>query len=290
MSGIADVLLFASIVLLAIGVLWKDRRCHHLRAAGWMVFGIFWWLQIPDYIELNDPFNVLACALALPAFMFFAYHEMLSFKWREDYKPLKFLAAATFLASAIFFTVDRIPLLAGNLIKVVADQTVAILNALGGNYSAEGILYPGGFSWYRTSSEEISVALGGTDITIILACTAIQAMAVAISFIVSTDAKWKRKGIALGITVPVVYIVNLLRNVVIIRLYDSNVSFELAHGLVGKLISVFTLAGLVLLLFAMLPQLYDNIMGAFDLVYRKTPKHEPKDVYERLAELRDRFR
>jgi archaeosortase A (PGF-CTERM-specific) len=286
MSGIADILLFASIVLLAIGVLWKNNRGHQVRAVGWAVFGIFWWLQIPDYLELMDVFNALAAALALPAFMFFAYHEIMSYKWREEYKPLKFLAAATFLASAIFFTVDRIPFLAGNLIKVVADHTVVLLNAFGGNYWTEGIFYPGGFSWYRMSSEEISVALGGTDVTIILACTAIQAIAVAVSFIVSTDAGWKRKGISLGITVPVVYVVNLVRNVVVIQLYDNNVSFELAHGLVGKLISVFTLAGLVLLLFAILPQLYDNIMGAFDLVWRKAPKHEPKDIYERWEILR----
>ncbi|MCK4456388.1 MAG: archaeosortase A [Thermoplasmata archaeon] len=283
MSGIADVFLFVSIALLAAGFFWKHNRCHLVRAAGWTVFGIFWWLQIPDYIAAVDVFNALASALALPAFMFFAYHEFLSYRWREEYQPLKFLAGATFLAAGIFFTVDRIPFLAGNLIQVVADHTVALLNALGGNYWTEGIHYPGGFSWYRVSAEEIYVPIREADIHIILACTAIQALAVAVSFIVSTEAKWKRRGIALGISIPVIYIMNLVRNVVVIHLYDvQSVSFELAHGSIGKIISLLTLVGLVVLLFEILPQFYDNIMGSFDLLWRKGPKHEPKDIYERL--------
>ncbi|MFQ5910459.1 MAG: archaeosortase A [Thermoplasmata archaeon] len=284
MSGIADVLLFVSIALLGIGFFWKSNLCHPIRAAGWTVFGMFWWLQIPEYVAQADVFNALVSALALPAFMFFAYHEALSYRWREEYQPLKFLAGATFLASAIFFTVDRIPLLAGNLISVVADHTVAVLNAFGGNYTTGGISYPGGFSWYRVSSEEIYVPIREADIHIILACTAIQAIAVAVSFIVSTDARWKRKSLALVISIPVIYLANLLRNVVVIHLYDvESVNFELAHGLVGKMISLLALVGLLVLLFEILPQLYDNIMGSIDLLWRKSPGHEPKDIYQRLS-------
>jgi exosortase/archaeosortase len=74
-----------------------------------------------------------------------------------------------------------------------------------------------------------------------------------------------------------------VRNVVVIHLYDiQNVNFELAHGFIGKMISLLTLVGLVVLLFEILPQFYDNIMGSFDLLWRKGPKHEPKDIYERL--------
>jgi archaeosortase A (PGF-CTERM-specific) len=282
MSGIADVLLFLSIALLGVGFFWKDNLCHLIRAAGWSIFGIFWVVQIPDFVALADVFNVLVSALALPVMMFFAYHEILSHRWKEEYKPLKFLAGATFLASAIFFTVDRIPFLAGNLIKVVSEHTVAVLNAFGGSYATGDIYYPGGFSWYRVSSEEISVPIQGTSIEIILACTAIQALAVAISFIISTDAAWKRKGLGLGISIPVIYLANLLRNVVVIQLYDSNVSFELAHGFVGKMISLITLVVLIIFLFRILPEFYDNIMGSIDLLWRKEPGHEPKDIYERL--------
>lgn len=283
MNEVADVLLFVSIALLGVGFFWKDNLCHLVRASGWSLFGIFWWLQIPDYLALADPFNAVASAIALPVMMFFAYHELLSYRWKEEYKPLRFLAGATFLASAIFFSVDRVPILAGNLIKIVSDHTVAVLNALGGNYTSGGIHYPGGFSWYRISSEEIYVPIGGADIRIILACTAIQAFAVAISFIVSCEAKWKRRGLALGISIPVIYLANLLRNVVVIHLYDSNVSFELAHGFVGKMISLLTLVGLVIVLFEILPEFYDGIMGSIDLLWRKRPGHEPKDIYQRLS-------
>jgi len=54
----------------------------------------------------------------------------------------------------------------------------------------------------------------------------------------------QRKSIALGISIPVIYITNLVRNVVVIHLYDvQNVNFELAHGFIGKMISLLTLVG-----------------------------------------------
>jgi len=54
-----DVLLTAGVVLLGVGFFWKDRRAHLSRAAGWVVFGVFWFLHVPDYANQDDPLNAL---------------------------------------------------------------------------------------------------------------------------------------------------------------------------------------------------------------------------------------
>lgn len=281
-----DTLLFASIILLGIGFLWKRNEAHLSRAFGWVLFGIFWWIQIPPYLRIQDYFNAIASGLALPVFLFFTYHELLSFRWKEDYPPLKFLVGATFIASLLYFAVDRVPILAGSLIKAVAENTVGVLNALGHSYSTGPTIFPNSSLWYRTTSEEIYVDIlpQSSGIKIVLACTALQAIAVDLSFILGTQAAGKRKGIALLATLPPIYVVNILRNALIIYLFDvRSVSFEMAHGFIGKLVSAFTLVVLVIVVFEILPELYDNISGVIDLAWRKEPGHKQRPLYERLG-------
>src|SRR2546428_3278369 len=133
-----DVLLTAGVALLGMGFFWKDRRSHLVRAAGWSIFGVFWFLHVPDYADEQDALNALGAAAALPVFLFVAFHEWLSYTWKEEYEPLRFACGAAFFASAVYFAFARIPDLAAPLVQTVANQTVAILNAIGGSYARGG--------------------------------------------------------------------------------------------------------------------------------------------------------
>src|SRR6266511_2599476 len=126
-----DVLLTAGVVLPGVGFFWKDRRAHLARAAGWTVFGVFWFLHVPEYADQQDALNALGAAVALPVFLFVAYHEWLSYSWREEYEPLRFACGAAFFAAAVYFAFARIPELAAVLVQVVANQTAALLNWMG---------------------------------------------------------------------------------------------------------------------------------------------------------------
>src|SRR5213593_360784 len=125
---VLDGLLFSGIILIGIGVFWRDRNAHAARATGWAMFGLFWFAQVPAFLGEGDPVNTLGAAAALPVFLFLAYHEILSYRWREDYQPLRFLAVGAFWAAGIYFVVDRVPAISGGLIRAVADQTAFLLN------------------------------------------------------------------------------------------------------------------------------------------------------------------
>lgn len=280
---IGEIILFLSIVLLGIGYFWKERLTHITRAFGWILLGLFWALQAPFYIGIGDVINAIATGGSLLAFSFVAYHEYLSYKWNEEYEPLKFFAGVAFFAAVIYFTVERIPLISGGLIKLVTDQTVWISNLGGGSYISGPISYAGNSIWYKITINEVYVPIINANIDIILACTGIHAIAVTFSVVACTHAPRNKKYKAIGILFPTIYIVNLLRNVAIIYFYDGlGWDFDFVHSYIGKTISLVTLFVLIIVVFIMLPELYENINGVFELPWRKAPGHDHKKYIGRL--------
>ena len=273
-----DVLLFSGIVLFGVGFFWRDRRCHLARLAGWAAFGAFWFLQVPSFVDQGDPVNALGAAAALPVFLFFAYHEKFSYDWREEYQPLRFLAGGAFFAAGIYFAVDRIPPLSAGLIELVANQTAFLLNGLSPGYSVGPANLAGNAGWWRVNGEEIYapvVAAGGTAVVnIILACTAIQGITITAALVPGTTDPPKRKAFVLAILVPATYVMNLARNVVVIHLYQGGGEWEFVHNGVGKTLSFVVLLVLMLLAFWLLPELYLNINGLFELPWRRRPGHD----------------
>ena len=269
MATALHALLFFSLFLLGGSVFWKDRRTHGLRAAAWPLFGAFFLAEAPVFWSSGDLFNFLATLLALPAFLFVSYQEILSYRWDEEYTPLRFLAGVTFVASLIYYGVAVFPEVSSALIKVVADHTVLILRALNLPYTA------GPSAW---SQGEIAVPLTlqgvGNTINIVLACTALQAIAVAGSFIFATGDPRRQKALAAVIILPSIYAMNLVRNVLIIYTFDiQRVDFELVHGYIGKGFSLLVLIVLLLLAYKLLPDLYEMVNGLLDLPWRRKPNH-----------------
>src|SRR3989449_11666824 len=94
-------------------------------------------------------------------------------------------------------------------------------------------------------------------VNIVLACTALQAYAVAASLMLSTRDPWKRKALALAIVLPVTWIMNLVRNAVIIYYFGiRGDEFELVHNWYGKTLSLAGLLILVFVAFKLLPERY----------------------------------
>ncbi len=325
--GIAyDVLLAAGVALLGLGVFWahltdleahlrtkgrasarwlsrfrRSEGSHVSFAAGWIVFGVFWFLHVWDYANQEDLLNALGAAVALPVFLFFAYHEWLSYKWKEDYEPLRFLGGAAFFASAIYFAFARLPTVAAGLIDLVADQTASAVNLLGYNFSA-GFATCGGIPVSQgglpvpacPSGEAITVGLyrglpiGNPVVNIVLACTALQAYAVAGSLMLSTRDPWRRKALGLAVVLPITYAMNLVRNVVVIYFFGVRGDpFELVHNWYGKTLSLVVLLVLIFVAFKLLPELYVSINGLFELPWRKAPGHDYRKYIGRLSKKKE---
>ncbi len=78
-------------------------------------------------------------------------------------------------------------------------------------------------------------------------------------------------------TVPPIYILNLIRNAVVIWLTYEHVwgddTFFWAHAVIGKVGSLVALIFLAIAVFHFLPEMQDSILGVIDLPLREAPKN-----------------
>ena len=165
LSLLAEVFVISSLFLLTTGYFLSGRDHiylgkrfpsnigHNLNIVGWLCLGFFWWLQVEHYIVIKDPINAMFCAAAVPFFGYLAYHEYQSILWNAKYEPLRWLAAMTVIAGGIYFFVERVPLLSGWLIHLVAEQSIWILNVLDLETTLGALDYGEGSRWYRPASE-----------------------------------------------------------------------------------------------------------------------------------------
>ncbi len=259
----SSLVLFLGLIFLGIGY-WKKHHC--LRSTGWATFALYWATQPGHFLDLDDLVNSLFTIVGVYFLFYLAYHEYLSHT-RNDHPPsLDFIAGTTFIAGFFYFLIEKISFLSGLLIKMVAEQTAWALQLLGYNVAAKGIIY----------NQEVQVPItfnGETSVYLILACTGIQSMIIFIGAIAAlphadNHRRWKA---FLG-TVPVIYILNIIRNMgVIYGIEVLGYSFAFMHHVIGKIGSLIALLILAFFAFTVLPELYDNIMGIIDLPKRKGP-------------------
>lgn len=266
---VTSIPLFVGLLVLGAGFFSKHRNRHLLMATGWVVFAVYWATQ-PVFLytyEEGDVINAAICILGVYFLFYLAYHEYLSHRRRHDkVQALTFLAGATFMSAFFYFLIDKLPVLSGHLIKMVAEHTVWLMQVIGYDVSAGAINY----------GDALAVPVyfeGAQSVHIILACTGLQSMMIFVGVIaalkgVDRQRRWK----AFLLTVPVIYLLNLLRNVsVIYGVEVMDISFYFMHNIIGKIGSLLALIILAYIAFDLLPELYDNIMALVDLPKRKGP-------------------
>ena len=293
----SEVLAIGSLLLLAAGYRFSSgphrmggRRLpvaagHRLCMVGWLALGGFWWSEVEYYILIRDPVNALFCAMALPFFGYLAYHHWLTIQWRREYPALRWLVAMTVVAGGIYFLVERVPFLAGWLIQVVAEQSVWLLDIAGAPTTLGPLDYGEGSRWYRLGSahQDVSVPVEAAwrdpmspAVSIVLACTALQSMIIFVGGVLCTSAPRERRIYAFLATVPTIYLLNLIRNAVVIWLTYEHVwgedTFYYAHAWIGKGGSLVALVALAYIVFHYLPEMQDAILGVMDLPWREPPQ------------------
>ena len=297
LSILAEVLVISSLIILSLGYFFSSKVHtifgkkfpvkigHNLNIIGWLLLGFFWWIQVEHYILINDPANGFFCAFAMPFFGYLAIHEYLSIRWNANYEPLRWLAAMTVVAGGIYFFVERVPVLSGWLIQIVAEQSIWILNSFDIPTSLGNLDYGDGSRYYRPASnnDEVQIAIEGDEwrnpdsvsVTIVLACTALQSMIIFVGGVVCTKAPADRRFYAFLATVPAIYLLNLIRNAVVIWLTYEHIwgdeTFFYAHSILGKIGSLIALVFLAIAVFYFLPEMQDSILGVIDMPLRKAP-------------------
>lgn len=260
---------FIAIGLFLLSLLYRKRA---VGALGWMFFVVYCASELSYYITIGEYFEGSA------ALLFFAYtvlltalmlkpDSMLRDKAEED---LLFTITKISLITAVFYfpfseiIVNGRPILGELLIYATTKITATMLNLFNvGAFMA----YPAHI--YSLQNPHLSIK-------IILDCTAIQSMALFTGLAFGVNAPWNRKFKAFLVSVPTIYVLNIVRNVFVTAAYFEQwfgaQSFAIAHGVLAKIFVMVSLIAVAYAVFMILPEVLDLIDDFFRVILRKKPR------------------
>lgn len=248
------------IILLGIGFFIKKEGIgNKLKILGWMVFAFYWATQ-PTTLYLGedgDLFNALICIIGIYILSYVAYHEWLSLKRNENIGCLNWIAGASCIAGIIYFGIELTPLELW-LRETVAAQSAWFLSIVTG----EEVFVNGVHIGYKLA-----------PIRIIFACTAVQAMVIFVGMILPLPkVEIKRKIYGLLLTILPVYVLNVMRNSLVIYLVGNDITdFSIAHNIIAKAGALISLIVLLFIVIKIIPEIFDEITSLTELPKRNGP-------------------
>ncbi len=249
----------AVILMIASSVTGLSNRFKPLIGGiGWGVFAIHWAYQPLHYIEIHDYFNVIL-TIAISLFCLFMASTMIK-EYRQTSRhtsgnDVVYMATtATALGSLFYFPFANLPVLNQWIISTVTGNVVWALETLG--FTVETPAWD-------------TIVYNGYSVKIILACTAIESIALFTGLIISVNAPVKRLASAFMVSVPVIYGLNVLRDVFVIIAYGQQWfgadSFEIAHHVIAKIGSAIALFVIAYIVMRILPEILDLIDGLWEM-------------------------
>ena len=250
-----------------------DRQwARYVTAGAWVSFGLFWLSLVYYYgIEQKSIVEGLLSLLAVPATI---YVGALLARGRDS---LFVLSRAVAAMGLIFLPFEVIVPLQRTLIEVVTRQTEALLTLVG--YPSGGVYdVVSGAEYdkapYRNTFAFTAASGRALTYTIRIACTGIGSIAIVAGLIAAVRAPLNRKAQALAISVPVIYFLNLVRNVFIAIAFGTQrlhlfpefvlsafssedpylVSYLIADRILSQSLSVVALVGITWLVVRELPE------------------------------------
>lgn len=218
-----------AIFLVAIALEYVDREyARPVYVAGWIVFALFWLLLIHPFFVKDDSFiRGIGAVLAVPTSLLVA---KVLYSGRNS---LFTLSRAIVFMGLIYAPFLLIEVLREQLILIVTGHTQWAMSLIGYDpplvtelsearpYVPEGLdpnldreigakerPYENTFVFFKDD--------GGTiTYSILLACTGIGSMSVLAGLILAVRAPIRRKARALALSLPIIYVLNIVRNVFI---------------------------------------------------------------------------
>ncbi|MDD1757598.1 MAG: archaeosortase A [Methanotrichaceae archaeon] len=216
---------------------------------GWIFFGIYWLSQPNHYIAIEDYFNAVLVLLAA-AFCFYMAWIILIKVCRS--RACKWSGYAAAICGIVYFPFAEIQPLRDWLIGSTATITAHLLTS---------------FSIPVIQQNWNTITLNGRSVEIILACTAIESIALFAGVIISVQAPANRRLAALLASTLIIYILNIVRNGFVLVAYGwgwfGNDSFYMAHNVIAKFGSILALFAVAYLVFLLLPELLDIMDDLF---------------------------
>lgn len=252
----SPVLWLALGLLVAASMVRSPGARRALSAAGWGSFAPFWASMalfflgyLPGPEARVDEFNAILSSLMVPFSLFLMWKTL-----RGGSPALWKLTRATAFVGLVYFPFTEIAPLHRVLIGFTDQLTVGALGLFGVPASASDP-----YLWVNTRNPTIPPD-GVPVIEIILACTAVESMALFGGVIMAVGENRKRQFLAAAATLPAIYFLNLVRNMFVTTAYaynwfgDAQQSFEVAHTAMAKVGSTIALVALAYILFRILPE------------------------------------
>lgn len=226
---------------------------------GWIFFSIYWSLQPGIYIEIQDYVNAFLVIVAAAISLFIAYIILKSENKKEGgYEVFISLSRAASVGGLLYFLFAEVGYLNTKIISTVTEQTIWVAGKFGVPVAQ--------LAWNQ-------LAVNGLAVEIILACTAIESIALFSGIISSAEgATAARKLRAFMISVPIIYILNLQRLVFTASAYGfgwfgtPDESFHISEHIItkaGSLLALFLISYMVL---KILPEILDMIEGVLKIM------------------------
>ncbi|MGZ5502131.1 MAG: archaeosortase A [Halobacteriota archaeon] len=247
-----QILLWIALGLFITATVAPRKIAYPIGAVGWIFFSLHWAYQPVHYIAVDDYFNVIATILVA---VFCGYIAFIMWKKADDLTLLMTKAAA--LGGILYFSFAELATLNHVLIGAVASQTVITLNF---------------FGVAAIQAEWNVLTLNNYPVQIILGCTGIESIALFIGVISCVPAPPRRKLAAFLVSVPTIYVLNILRNAFVLTATGNQWfglpedSFYVSHNIIAKFGSLGALVIISYLVFKLLPELLDMVVGVFDLL------------------------
>jgi archaeosortase A (PGF-CTERM-specific) len=269
---IENVLWLAVGLMIASSVIPRTLRVRKLVGGiGWAAFSIHWGYQPLHYLEILDYANVLLTIVVtlfcvfVAVIMFHEYregplsilnnrkilHSKFSVQDRTDFLDItSMITSACALGALVYFPFANLTSLNTWIIGGVTSQIVWVLQY----FDIPAYL----IAWNM-------ITLNGHTVEIILACTAIESIALFMGLIGSVRAPLRRLATAFIVSVPVIYVLNLIRDIFVVVAYGEQWfgadSFIIAHNYIAKAGSGIALFAISYAVLRILPELLGMIDG-----------------------------
>ncbi|MGZ4865516.1 MAG: archaeosortase A, partial [Halobacteriota archaeon] len=247
-----QILLWIALGLFITATVAPRKVAYPIGVVGWIFFALHWAYQPVYYLAIGDYFNIIATILVA---VFCGYIAFVMWKKADDLTLLLTRAAA--LGGILYFSFAELATLNHVLIGAVASQTAITLNF---------------FGVAAIQADWNVLTLNNYPVQIILGCTGIESIALFIGVISCVRAPPRRKLAAFLVSVPTIYVLNILRNAFVLTATGNQwfglpeYSFYVSHNIIAKFGSLGALVLISYLVFMLLPELLDMVVGVFDLL------------------------
>jgi len=279
----------SAVILLGIGHFKASNGGGLLSVIGWPLVGFFFYLDIPHYMEISDPVLVIMSAVGLPITIIIAIIEFNHHRKKMEEEAIIWARGMIALGVGPYLLIANIPYLNVAAVWITAWSANVFLGFSGiDGYTLGAVVVDTGVNdvlWSEWAgnrwilSEDLGDAGfniplirehdGITEVGFVMACSAMQSMAVFIGALAAIrTAPFRRRMRAAIVTIPTIFVLNTFRNAGIVWLHSTYPHWELlgvtmfdfAHSYAAKVASLGAMFLMALVLFDLLPQMHSHIM------------------------------